>query len=133
MVTAITVLSLLLACMAVVFAFAVRIVRKMSDEIKYQEDIIEAKNDALKYYVDAYQEQLEKILDLRHELNMIREANADSLRYAPKKRGRPKGSKNKVTKAVYKYAAVPDKVKTVKNKVTKPKFDKVKFEEKYGK
>jgi hypothetical protein len=112
MVIAITVLSLLLACMAVVFAFTVRIVRRMSDEIKYQEEIIDAKNDALSGYLEAYQEQLEKILDLRHELNMIREANADSLRYAPKKRGRPKGSKNKVTK---------------------PKFDKVKFNEKYGK
>ena len=113
MVIAITVLSLLLACMAVVFAFAVKIVRRMSDEIKYQEEIIDAKNDALSGYLEAYQEQLEKILDLRHELNMIKEANADSLRYAPKKPvGRPKGSKNKVQK---------------------PKFDKVKFNEKYGK
>jgi hypothetical protein len=125
MVIAITVLSLLLACMAVVFAFAVRIIRRMSDEIKYQEQIIDAKNDALKYYVDAHQKEIEISFDLRHEINMLKNAK--------KPVGRPKGSKNKVTKAVYKYVAVPDKVKTVKNKVTKPKFDKVKFEEKYGK
>jgi hypothetical protein len=112
MVIAITVLSLLLAGATIIVVFGFKAVERLTDEIKYQEQIIEAKNDALKYYVDAYQEQLEKILDLRHELNMIREANADSLRYAPKKPGRPKGSKNKVQK---------------------PKFDKVKFNEKYGK
>jgi hypothetical protein len=99
MVIAITVLSLLLACMAVVFVFAVRIVRRMSDEIKYQEEIIDAKNDALTYYVDAYQEKLDELLKFK-------------ISTATKKPGRPKGSKNKVQK---------------------PKFDKVKFNEKYGK
>jgi len=104
MVIAITVLSLLLACMAVVFAFAVRIVRRMSDEIKYQEEIIDAKNDALSGYLEAYQEQVDVAADLRHALNMLKNAK--------KPVGRPKGSKNKVQK---------------------PKFDKVKFNEKYGK
>jgi hypothetical protein len=104
MVIAITVLSLLLACMAVVFAFAVRIIRRMSDEIKYQEEIIDAKNDALSGYLEAYQEQVDVATDLRHAINMLKNAK--------KPVGRPKGSKNKVQK---------------------PKFDKVKFNEKYGK
>lgn len=104
MVIAITVLSLLLACMAVVFAFVVRVVRRMTEEIRYQEQIIDAKNDALKYYVDAHQKEIEISFDLRHEINMLKNAK--------KPVGRPKGSKNKVTK---------------------PKFDKVKFNEKYGK
>ena len=98
MVIAITVLSLLLACMAVVFAFGTKVISRMSDEIKYQEEIIDAKNDALKYYVDAYQEKLDELLKFKIS--------------TAKKPGRPKGSKNKVTK---------------------PKFDKVKFTEKYGK
>ncbi len=99
MVTAITVLSLLLACTAVVFAFGLKVIRRMSDEIKYQEDIIDAKNDALTYYVDAYQEKLDELLKFK-------------ISAATKKPGRPKGSKNKVQR---------------------PKFDKVKFNEKYGK
>ena len=99
MVTAITVLSLLLACMAVVFGFGLKLINRLSDEIKYQEDIIDAKNDALTYYVDAYQEKLDELLKFK-------------ISAATKKPGRPKGSKNKVTK---------------------PKFDKVKFNEKYGK
>jgi hypothetical protein len=85
--------------MAVVFAFALRVINRMSDEIKYQEDIIDAKNDALKYYVDAYQEKVDELLKFK-------------ISAATKKPGRPKGSKNKVTK---------------------PTFDKVKFNEKYGK
>lgn len=104
MVTAITVLSLLLACMAVVFAFVVRVVRRMTEEIRYQEQIIDAKNDALKYYVDAHQKEIEISFDLRHEINMLKNAK--------KPVGRPKGAKNKVTK---------------------PKFDKQKFNDKYGK
>jgi hypothetical protein len=100
MVIAITVLSLLLACMAVVVAFGLKVIGRMSDEIRYQEQIIDAKNDALKYYVDAYQDSLDELVKLR-------------ISTAKKKPvGRPKGSKNKVTK---------------------PKFDKVKFNEKYGK
>jgi hypothetical protein len=98
MVIAITVLSLLLACMAVVFAFGQKVIIRMSNEIKYQEDIIDAKNDALTYYVDAYQKKLDELSTFRVS--------------TPKKPGRPKGSKNKVTN---------------------PKFDKVKFNEKYGK
>ena len=104
MVIAITVLSLLLACMAVVVAFGLKVIGRMSDEIRYQEQIIDAKNDALKYYVDAHQKEIEISFDLRHEINMLRSNK--------KPVGRPKGSKNKVTK---------------------PKFDKVKFNEKYGK
>ena len=104
MVTAITVLSLLLACMAVVVVFGFKAVERLTDEVKYLEDIIDAKNDALKYYVDAHQKEIEISFDLRHEINMLKNAK--------KPLGRPKGSKNKVTK---------------------PKFDKVKFNEKYGK
>ena len=104
MVIAITVLSLLLACMAVVVAFGLKVIGRMSDEIKYQEEIIEAKNDALSGYLEAYQEQLDVTADLRHALH--------TLKSNKKPVGRPKGSKNKVTK---------------------PKFDKVKFNEKYGK
>ncbi len=100
MVIAITVLSLLLACMAVVFAFGLKVTSRMSDEIRYQEEIIDAKNEALSYYVDAYQEKLDELLKFK-------------ISAATKKPvGRPKG---------------------VKNKVQKPKFDKVKFNEKYGK
>lgn len=100
MIIAITVLSLLLACMAVVFAFGLKVINRMSEEIKYQEDIIDAKNDALSNYLDAYQDSLDELVKLR-------------ISTATKKPvGRPKG---------------------VKNKVQKPKFDKVKFNEKYGK
>jgi hypothetical protein len=100
MVIAITVLSLLLACMAVVVAFGLKVTSRMSDEIRYQEEIIDAKNEALSYYVDAYQEKLDELLKFK-------------ISAATKKPvGRPKG---------------------VKNKVQKPKFDKVKFNEKYGK
>ena len=98
MVIAITVLSLLLACMAIVVAFGLKVTSRMSDEIRYQEEIIDAKNEALSYYVDAYQEKLDELLKFKIS--------------AARKPGRPKGSKNKVTK---------------------PKFDKVKFNEKYGK
>jgi len=99
MVTAITILSLLLVCMTIVFVFTLKVIRRLSNEIKYQEDIIDAKNDSLKYYLDSYQDVFDELMNLR-----ISTAN--------KKPGRPKGSKNKVTK---------------------PKFDKVKFNEKYGK
>lgn len=100
MVIAITVLSLLLACMAIVVAFGLKVISRMSDEIRYQEEIIDAKNEALSYYVDAYQEKLDELLKFK-------------ISAATKKPvGRPKG---------------------VKNKVQKPKFDKVKFNEKYGK
>jgi hypothetical protein len=100
MVIAITVLSLLLACMAIVVAFGLKVTSRMSDEIRYQEEIIDAKNEALSYYVDAYQEKLDELLKFK-------------ISAATKKPvGRPKG---------------------VKNKVQKPKFDKVKFNEKYGK
>jgi len=104
MVIAITVLSLLLACMTIVFAFVLKVIRRMSDEIKYQEDIIDAKNDALSGYLEAYQEQLDVTADLRHDLNM--------LKINKKPVGRPKGSKNKVTK---------------------PKFSQKEFDKKYGK
>jgi predicted PurR-regulated permease PerM len=100
MVIAITVLSLVIACLLIVVVVASRATRKLIQEINYQEDIIDAKNDALKYYVDAYQDSLDELVKLR-------------ISTATKKPvGRPKG---------------------VKNKVQKPKFDKVKFNEKYGK
>ena len=100
MVIAITVLSLIIACLLIVVVVASRATRKLMQEINYQEDIIDAKNDALKYYVDAYQEKSDELLKFK-------------ISAATKKPvGRPKG---------------------VKNKVQKPKFDKVKFNEKYGK
>ena len=100
MVIAITILSLLLAGATIVFVFGVKAVERLTDEVKYLEDIIDAKNDALTYYVDAYQDSLDELVKLR-------------ISTATKKPvGRPKG---------------------VKNKVQKPKFDKVKFNDKYGK
>ncbi len=100
MVIAITVLSLVIACLLIVVVVASRATRKLIQEINYQEQIIEAKNDALTYYVDAYQEKSDELLKFK-------------ISAATKKPvGRPKG---------------------VKNKVQKPKFDKVKFNEKYGK
>ena len=104
MVIAITILSLLLACATIVFVFGFKAVERLTDEVKYLENIIDAKNDALKYYVDAHQKEIEISFDLRNEINMLKNAK--------KPVGRPKG---------------------VKNKVQKPKFDKVKFNEKYGK
>ena len=100
MVIAITVLSLIIACLLIVVVVASKATRKLMQEINYQEQIIEAKNDALTYYVDAYQEKSDELLKFK-------------ISTATKKPvGRPKG---------------------VKNKVQKPKFDKVKFNEKYGK
>ena len=100
MVIAITILSLLLAGAAIIIVFGFKAVERLTDEVKYQENIIDAKNDALTYYLDAYQDSLDELVKLR-------------ISTAKKKPvGRPKGSKNKVTK---------------------PKFDKVKFNEKYGK
>ena len=90
----------MLAGATIVFVFGVKAVERLTDEVKYLEDIIDAKNDALTYYVDAYQDSLDELVKLR-------------ISTAKKKPvGRPKGSKNKVTK---------------------PKFDKVKFNDKYGK
>ena len=100
MVIAITILSLLLAGAAIVFVFGLKAVERLTDEVNYLENIIDAKNDALTYYVDAYQDSLDELVKLR-------------ISTATKKPvGRPKGSKNKVTK---------------------PKFDKQKFNDKYGK
>lgn len=100
MVIAITVLSLLLAGATIIFLFGLKAINKLVDEVDYLEKIIEAKNDALLHYVDAYQEKYDEVMDLKASI-------------AKKKPvGRPKGSKNKVTK---------------------PKFDKQKFNDKYGK
>lgn len=100
MVIAITVLSLLLAGATIIIVFGFKAVERLTDEVKYLEDIIDAKNDALLHYVDAYQEKYDEVMDLK--TSMIKK----------KPVGRPKGSKNKVTK---------------------PKFDKKKFNDKYGK
>ena len=100
MVVTITILSLLLAGAVIIFLFGLKAVNKLVDEVKYQEDIIEAKNNALLHYVEAYQEKYDEVMDLKASI-------------AKKKPvGRPKGSKNKVQK---------------------PKFDKKKFNDKYGK
>ena len=100
MVIAITILSLLLAGATIIIVFGFKAVERLTDEVNYLENIIDAKNDALTYYVDAYQDSLDELVKLR-------------ISTATKKPvGRPKGSKNKVTK---------------------PKFDKQKFNDKYGK
>ena len=100
MVIAITILSLLLAGATIIIVFGFKAVERLTDEVKYLEDIIEAKNEALSYYVEAYQEKFDALMNLKVAI-------------ATKKPvGRPKGAKNKVTK---------------------PKFDKQKFNDKYGK
>ena len=100
MVFAITILSLLLAGATIIFVFGLKTLNRLTDELKYQEQIIEAKNDALSYYLEAYQKKLDELISLKISI-----ANKKPV-------GRPKGAKNKVTK---------------------PKFDKKKFNDKYGK
>lgn len=100
MVITITILSLLLAGATIVFVFGFKAVERLTDEVKYLENIIDAKNDALLHYVDAYQEKYDEVMDLKASMNKKKPV------------GRPKGSKNKVAK---------------------PKFDKQKFNDKYGK
>ena len=100
MVITITVLSLLLAGATIIIVFGFKAVERLTDEVKYLENIIEAKNDALSYYVDAYQGKLDELISLKISMNKKKPV------------GRPKGAKNKVTK---------------------PKFDKQKFNDKYGK
>lgn len=93
MVTAITVLSLLLAGATIIIVFGFKAVERLTDEVKYLEEIIDAKNEALSYYVDAYQEKLDELLKFK-------------ISAATKKPvGRPKGVKNKVQKPKF------DKVK----------------------
>ena len=100
MVITIVILSIVVVILLFVVLIASHATQRLIREIKYQEDVIEAKNEALKYYVDAYQEKFDDLMNLKVAI-------------ATKKPvGRPKG---------------------VKNKVQKPKFDKVKFNEKYGK
>ena len=77
---------------------------KIMGRLKEAEETIDDKNDALRDAFEAIHIHNEKLWDARHELNM--------LKINKKPVGRPKGSKNKVQK---------------------PKFDKVKFNEKYGK
>jgi hypothetical protein len=77
---------------------------KIMGRLKEAEETIEDKNDALRDAFEAIHIHNEKLWDARHELAR--------LKVDKKPVGRPKGSKNKVTK---------------------PKFDKVKFNEKYGK
>lgn len=104
MVVTIVILSIVVVVLLFVVLIASHATQRLIREIKYQEDIIEAKNDALSGYLDAYQEQLDVTADLRHALH--------TLKSNKKPVGRPKGSKNKVQK---------------------PKFDKQKFNDKYGK
>ena len=100
MVVTITILSLLLAGAVIIFLFGLKAVNRLVDEVAYLENIIEAKNDALLHYVDAYQQKYDEVMDLKASMNKRKPV------------GRPKGAKNKVTK---------------------PKFDKQKFNDKYGK
>ncbi len=77
---------------------------KIMGRLKEAEETIEGKNEALRDAFEAIHIHNEKLWDVRHELNMAKNSK--------KPVGRPKGSKNKVQK---------------------PKFDKIKFNEKYGK
>jgi hypothetical protein len=79
----------------------------MSDEIKYQEDIIDAKNDVLKYYLEDHQEMVDAYEEIVNELAALKSSIQKK-----KPVGRPKGSKNKVQK---------------------PKFSQKEFDKKYGK
>ena len=100
MVITIVILSIIVVILLFVVLTASHATQRLIREIKYQEDVIEAKNEALSYYVDAYQEKFDDLMNLKVAI-------------ATKKPvGRPKGAKNKVTK---------------------PKFDKQKFNDKYGK
>lgn len=100
MVITIVILSIIVVVLLFVVLAASHATQRLIREIKYQEDIIEAKNEALSYYVEAYQEKFDALMNLKVAI-------------ATKKPvGRPKGAKNKVTK---------------------PKFDKQKFNDKYGK
>lgn len=100
MVVTIVILSIVVVVLLFVVFTASHATQRLIREIKYQENIIEAKNEALSYYVEAYQEKFDDLMNLKVAI-------------ATKKPvGRPKGAKNKVTK---------------------PKFDKQKFNDKYGK
>lgn len=100
MVITIVILSIIVVILLFVVLTASHATQRLIREIKYQEDVIEAKNEALSYYVEAYQEKFDALMNLKVAI-------------ATKKPvGRPKGAKNKVTK---------------------PKFDKQKFNDKYGK
>lgn len=100
MVVTIVILSIVVVVLLFVVLSASHATQRLIREIKYQEDIIEAKNDALSYYVEAYQKKLDELITLKISMNKKKPV------------GRPKGAKNKVTK---------------------PKFDKQKFNDKYGK
>ena len=76
---------------------------KLVGRLREAEETIEDKNEALTDAFEAIHIHNEKLWDARHELNMLK---------APKKPGRPKGSKNKVQK---------------------PKFSQKEFDKKYGK
>jgi peptidoglycan hydrolase CwlO-like protein len=77
---------------------------KIMGRLKEAEETIEDKNDALRDAFEAIHIHNEKLWDARHELNMLKNTK--------KPVGRPKGSKNKVTK---------------------PKFSQKEFDKKYGK
>jgi hypothetical protein len=107
MVTAITILSVLLACLTAFSVYSFRVINRLSSELDYQDNIIEAKNDALKYYLEDYQDLLDTYEEKVDELTALK-----SSMQVKKPLGRPKGSKNKVTK---------------------PKFSQKEFDKKYGK
>lgn len=102
MVITIVILSIIVVILLFVVSAASHATQRLIREIKYQENIIEAKNEALSYYVEAYQEKFDELMDLTSKISAAKK----------KPVGRPKGAKNKVTK---------------------PKFDKQKFNDKYGK
>jgi len=104
MITTIVILSIVVVVLLFVVLIASNATQRLIREIKYLEDILEAKNDALSGYLEAYQEQVDANADLRYALHAFKSTK--------KPVGRPKGSKNKVVK---------------------PKFDKQKFNDKYGK
>ena len=79
---------------------------KIVGRLREAEEAIDDKNEALKDAFEALHVHNEKLWDLRSELDKVKSKTM------PKKPGRPKGSKNKVTK---------------------PKFSQKEFDKKYGK
>lgn len=123
MVITIVILSIIVVVLLFVVLTASHATQRLIREIKYQENIIEAKNEALSYYVEAYQEKFDELMDLKVAI-------------ATKKPvGRPKGSKNKVTKSKVTKPRVRFDGITLSSELAKEvaKFDKKKFNDKYGK
>lgn len=70
-------------------AFFMQTSRKLYEKLKDAEEIMEAKNDALREYIENVSEYHNKLWEAEHKLAKLTAATAK------RKPGRPKGSKNK--------------------------------------